>query len=578
MPYQKDMDPFGQQLSSSSSAGGRGRGSGRGTFPTSQVQFPQAPNPSMYGSPFPQSSAGSFVSTSTVVPNWLSTPVPQQSVSSQPQLGASPFPASLSQPQWTTPSNPPQQNVSTSPFAQSSSSSQPQLNTSPFSPSTSQPQWGTTSNPPFSPSSSSTQPWMDIKLKPNPLTSGQMTSPSLLPTSVSEARPLGHGSIVAPNMSLKVMVYCWNEESIQFAPRIQDEDMKKYFGGTFSTWIYSGSNGVVPDFVLNWVEEVKQGSPDVVFFAFQEAQSDDRLSDEALVFEMNTINYVPLKATSLTGIGVTTFKYQSAGKARGLRNVVFVKRNMVETIAKEESLMRTNIGDNYQSYYSLDQFRSKGGIVSFVKFPGYGPIAFVNCHLPFQSSTLMTYKKSKDIFSRKIGVLETDAAYNTIIRELIWMNSYPAFQGEIYRPHAIILCGDLNYRVTIPPEELKAGYDIRNEWDGYMARYAQCDEYRQEKTIGNIYPMSEGVERKGPQFYPTDKMVKGRNPGDTTLSAYNLGKEEQRQPSWTDRILYNTTPGSTLSIQCTSYDRMDIGNMRLSDHAGVKATFNFIRN
>src|SRR5690606_35533035 len=111
--------------------------------------------------------------------------------------------------------------------------------------------------------------------------------------------------------------------------------------------------------------------------------------------------------------------------------------------------------------------------------------------------------------------------------------SYPAFQRDIYRPHAIITCGDLNYRVTNPPEELKSGYDIRRDWANYLDRYARCDEYRQEKTVGNIYPMSEGVDRRGPQFYPTDKMVKGRTPGDTTLASYNLGKEQQRQPSWT---------------------------------------------
>ena len=71
-------------------------------------------------------------------------------------------------------------------------------------------------------------------------------------------------------------------------------------------------------------------------------------------------------------------------------------------------------------------------------------------------------------------------------------------------------------------------------------------------------------------------MIKGREPGDVELKAYNLGKEKQRQPSWTDRILYNTTPDSTSSIRCDSYERFDIGNMKLSDHAGVKATFTII--
>lgn len=407
---------------------------------------------------------------------------------------------------------------------------------------------------------------------PSPSVSGPSWSGGQFPPSVSEVRPLGQGMMVEKSRRLKVMVYCWNEESVQFAPRVRDEDMKKYFEGTLSTWLYSGSSGVLADFVLIWMEEVNKGNPDVVFFAFQEAQDNDKLSDEALVYEMNKINYVVLKSTSLTGIGVTTFKYSSVGHSRGLRNVVFVKRDMLDIIDKEEALMRTNMGNNYQLYYSLDQFRSKGGIVSFVKFPGYGPIAFVNCHLPFNADTLLTYKKSKDVYARKIGVLETDIGYDTIIRELVWMNSYPALQGEVYRPEAIILCGDLNYRVIIPPEELKAGYDIRSDWANYLNRYYECDEYRREKNGGNIYPMSEGVDRKGPHFYPTDKMIKGRNPGDTTLASYNLGKEEQRQPSWTDRILYNTTPNSKLQVQCISYDRMDVGNMKLSDHAGVKAT------
>jgi hypothetical protein len=56
--------------------------------------------------------------------------------------------------------------------------------------------------------------------------------------------------------------------------------------------------------------------------------------------------------------------------------------------------------------------------------------------------------------------------------------------------------------------------------------------------------------------------------------AWSTGKEDQRVPSWCDRVLYKKFAEDNRSLVCTHYDRFDIGStMSKSDHAGVIATF-----
>ena len=72
----------------------------------------------------------------------------------------------------------------------------------------------------------------------------------------------------------------------------------------------------------------------------------------------------------------------------------------------------------------------------------------------------------------------------------------------------------------------------------------------------------EGVDNKGPTFYPTSKLDKNR--------FYKTGKNNQLNPSWCDRILYTFLESK---IVCQSYYNWDDGEMKKSDHSAVIGEF-----
>jgi hypothetical protein len=97
--------------------------------------------------------------------------------------------------------------------------------------------------------------------------------------------------------------------------------------------------------------------------------------------------------------------------------------------------------------------------------------------------------------------------------------------------------------------------------------------------------MKEGIENNGPKFYPTCKMEKGRDVNEcfsgeefqlNPFICYNVGKNNQRLPSWCDRILYKTINESSKysEIICNLYDRWEYKDITdKSDHSMVVGEF-----
>lgn len=118
--------------------------------------------------------------------------------------------------------------------------------------------------------------------------------------------------------------------------------------------------------------------------------------------------------------------------------------------------------------------------------------------------------------------------------------------------------------------------------------YTECDEFKSQTDKGLIYKFNEGVNRRGPTFPPTCKMVKGRGDISTqkpiTMPAvpntpikrsnrgdvyWNIGKFNQRFPSWCDRIVY------TDDVKCDEYKSLDDSYaVRQTDHTAVMGIYN----
>lgn len=384
---------------------------------------------------------------------------------------------------------------------------------------------------------------------------------------------------------LKISIYSFNCAGLIFNERASMAEQLEYEESRYQRYYLTryitnpSVSGEIADFVKIITDEVSKSGPDVVFFAFQESpKPGDKLNSDCIPFEMDKVGYVLLKRSRFMGLGKTTYDSMittGVPRYRGLRNSLYVRKGMEEAIITEEKIYSSVIGDCFQKSFNCGSVveRSKGGLVSYLKIPSYDLIAFINCHLPYESSSLVAYKKTGNPFARTKDLLDTSSSLNKIIWDFVYNH-----ENDAFRPNIVFLAGDLNYRVTVPNP---LTFNIVNEWPQYISKKTmEHDELANEMRKSNIFPFREGTilpdgGYSGPSFMFTGKLKKGRIAGDVSLSAYNVGKHHQRLPSWCDRILYNTLlngPGGD-KLRCVGYDRFDHGSMTKSDHCGVKSFF-----
>ena len=114
------------------------------------------------------------------------------------------------------------------------------------------------------------------------------------------------------------------------------------------------------------------------------------------------------------------------------------------------------------------------------------------------------------------------------------------------------------------------------------------DELNKAKLDIPLIDFKEGVNDEGPVFMPTWKLSRDR--GDScipspsnkmSLECFGVRDEQLKGFGWRDRILYKTMvgnerAGTNFMLRCDSYDRIDVGNMQKSTHAGVIGFYSII--
>lgn len=469
-------------------------------------------------------------------------------------------------------------------------------------------------------------------------------------------------------MSYKIMVFSWNTESIGISETMDANiaaynrtSCTSYLSGV-TTWQYSCN---IPDFYPRLAELIKENNPDLVVMGFQEDRfPGSYFHSHLLPEEMPKVGYGLVKRTKLMGIGVTTYKGIKNGDLfeRGIRVSIYAKNRLIPLIASEEKEMRLVMNNNGQDEYVCSSHitRGKGATASYIMLPGFGRLAFICCHLPFNARSLITERKYKNNMLRQNEVNQSNICFNNIIENLV------LFKEPV--PTHVIYFGDFNYRLSDPRPASAVAYEFIDKiHDPAHIRdmYLQYDELKEQMRRKNIYEFYEGISNQGPSFVPTCKMEKGRNytnhvdlkihrntrdttndchsyqhigqspiqlrdttrgcihsgssiqhnilyamnhydisddddfpldlfpavpssrdsdthqPISNTISnsdgvsrSWKTGKQDQRVPSWCDRILYNKFGNDGHNLICTYYDRFDVGEtMSKSDHAGVLSIF-----
>ena len=385
-------------------------------------------------------------------------------------------------------------------------------------------------------------------------------------------------------MSYRILVFSWNTQSIPLSETL-DVEVAEYNRSSSSTmlpgittWRHSYN---IPDFYPKLRDIIRQHTPDIIVIGFQEDRfPGSYFHSHLLPEEFPKLGYALVKRTKLMGVGVTTYKGLLQGDLfeRGIRTSVYATNKLAAIIEKEEHEMRTVIGNDGQAEYvcSSSLTRSKGATVSYLMIPGVGRLAFICCHLPFNARSLIIERLHKNQMLRQNELNQTNICFNNIIEQLILLRA-PV-------PSYVIYFGDFNYRVADmrSAEEVAEEFSAHSTDENYLQRmYEEHDELHEQMRRRNIYEFSEGVDNSGPRFLPTGKMVKNRyiaednSPNEQMINEpWETGKADQRVPSWCDRILYHKFSNSERELQCTLYDRFDVGEtMAKSDHAAVLALF-----
>lgn len=371
----------------------------------------------------------------------------------------------------------------------------------------------------------------------------------------------------------RILVFSWNTQSVNICETLDEKVANSHRNGSYipcigqtTLWRYPG---YIPDFFPSLVNKIAESDPDVLVFGFQEDRHPGSyFHSHLLKEELPKLGYRLVKRTKLMGVGITSYKGLKEGDMfqRGLRMSIYAKGSLLEHIIQEEVEMRVAMGNNGQSEYvcSSALTRSKGAIASYLILPGIGRIAFICCHLPFNSQNLIDERMKGDRMIRQNELNHSNLCFNSIIQNLVLSNGP--------RPAHVIYFGDFNYRVSYngPANELVTKL-VNSDRADIQLIYQQHDELLDQMKKENIYSFKEGMDNSGPGFIPTCKMSRLRNNNSAIVpSVWNVGKYDLRMPSWCDRILYADFVDDGYSLKCVYYDRFDAGEtMSRSDHAAV---------
>jgi hypothetical protein len=371
----------------------------------------------------------------------------------------------------------------------------------------------------------------------------------------------------------KILVFSWNTESVPLCETLDKSIADRNRSG-WTTWRYSYN---IPDFFPNLAELIRHNKPDIVVIGFQEDRHPGSyFHSHFLPEEMPKLGYGLVKRTKLMGVGITSYKGSLEGDLfqRGIRLSIYAKAQLVPMIEKEEAEMRRAMGNNGQSEYVCTSaiWRNKGAVGSYLMLPGFGRLVFICAHLPFSARSLRVERQYNNQMLRQNELNYSNICFNNIVEQLVLFKK-PS-------PSHVICFGDFNYRISdhrpasLVASEIKTNF---NNPEYIHELYNNYDELHQQMIKNNIYMFLEGVNNEGPTFLPTCKMSKDRyqkSSNDILDGHWSTGKEDQRVPSWCDRVLYKKFSEDGHHLICTNYERFDVGStMSKSDHAGVFATF-----
>jgi hypothetical protein len=376
-------------------------------------------------------------------------------------------------------------------------------------------------------------------------------------------------------MALSIMCFSWNAAGLRIC-----ETMSQLKADQARTsYLTRKPKCVAPDFFENIRDVIRTRRPGLVVMVTEDEDSSGTyFHSDLLPASMPEIGYALLKRSVLDGVGEqpSGVKYTGliTGDASGssLRVSIYAINDMVASFKLEEKRLRGFFTDGVKQEIIKQNERIAGAIASYVWHPQYGKFVFIATHLPAGTMALKI-NKGLDYATYRSAVRSA----NNICLINILTDFVEAVPVEAKPDHVFIL-GDLNYDIVVPN---KKAADIVRDLSANlnMAKIQELhtfDELHKALTDVPLLGFQEGIGGKGPLFMPTWRLARGRTdsciPTDASTRV-DVTCFAEGGIGWHDRIIYKERLTSNYMANCVEYNRLDVGNMHGSTHAGVTALF-----
>lgn len=357
---------------------------------------------------------------------------------------------------------------------------------------------------------------------------------------------------------MDVLVMTWNAGGLKFCSNSVVEKAKKKRNKKLSC---------VPNFLSaqDMQSILDNRNPEVCIIATQgEHDSDSYFHSDFLPRIMDYHQYELLTTDRIRKVGEGASGLGTGRKSTEMVSTsIYIKKDVFDMF----SIAQEQINKEKKNFYLIQDIdgRKCAALTSYFYHTVYGMFAFTNVHLPTGVKRLTV--KNYANFRRRI----LDA--NRVFLNQVVEKAVEEFSFEIDHH---LLAGDFGTVINHPEftnRELVAA--ISAELSAVVfKKFIEYDEL--EQLIPKEY--KEGITNEGPMFAPTWSLARNREEKcqaiDKSIDVSCFNEIDQHSNiGWPDRIVYREYHQNPHLLHCLAYRRIDLGNMKESNHAGVLGYF-----
>ena len=364
---------------------------------------------------------------------------------------------------------------------------------------------------------------------------------------------------------VSVLCFSWNSNGLS----ICETGSESKAAAKRKTRFFPRGDCVTPDFFEYIRKVLNENKPDIVAISTQNEAKSSYFHSEYLINTMPELGYLLLSRENVYSSSDSTLRLSIYSKEKG-----------------------TAVAG--QQFYTEFPLVRGGAVICYVRSE-IGLFAFIAVQFDgdIRRSSFIDRIAGEEVSIEIKNFDDTDkesivSAYNEITL-ITLLDTYVKKLPE--QPNYIFLLGDFASKITVPKQSATDTINSLALGAKIQDLVKQDNLYQKLRCTPSFSLLQEGVNNLGPDFVPTWNLTPGRgdkcSPQNNSLSQRCFEFVPLPGIGWRDRILYwhnsssempqntvvvskqNVATITNAPIRCAAYIRLDIGNIRDSNHAGV---------